>query len=245
MYAKFSKFYDHIPLSDFTPIILEYMKARQIVVQRVLDLGCGTGTFLLRLAEQGIAGTGLDLSEEMIALARQKAEQSPRKELLDFQVAGMSEFSLNRTYDLVTSNLDSLNHLLSEEEVRKTFSQAYRHLNERGIFYFDIHTITGLRSWSYQHNLHDRDLVRFWHGTFNEETFIGTLHIDAFLRVDPRTPYYARHQETVLEKAYPLADVLDWLKAAQFKKVEPIGPVAGLSVEEMEKHIRCFFCAHK
>jgi len=118
-------------------------------------------------------------------------------------------------------------------------------LNERGIFNFDIHTITGLRSWSYQHNLHDRDLVRFWHGTFNEETFIGTLHIDAFLRVDPRTPYYARHQETVLGKAYPLADVLDWLKAAQFKKVEPIGPVAGLSVEEMEKHIRCFFCAHK
>ena len=80
---------------------------------------------------------------------------------------------------------------------------------------------------------------------FQGEALRCPLRIDAFLRVDPRTPYYARHQKTVLEKAYPLADVLDWLKAAQFKKVEPIGPVAGLSVEEMENHIRCFFCAHK
>ena len=41
---------------------------------RVLDVGCGTGNFSLKLAGYGCEVTGIDLSEEMLAQARHKAE---------------------------------------------------------------------------------------------------------------------------------------------------------------------------
>ena len=41
---------------------------------RVLDVGCGTGNFSVKLASYGCEVTGIDISEEMLAVARQKAE---------------------------------------------------------------------------------------------------------------------------------------------------------------------------
>jgi len=245
MYDQFARFYDRESLNDFTPVILDFIQARRFTVRRVLDLGCGTGTFLLKLAGQGIAGTGIDLSENMIALARKKAEQSPGRELIDFHVADMAGFSLDRRYDLVTSNLDSINHLPGEDEVRRTFSRAYEHLADGGLFYFDVHTVAGLRTWSFRENVQEEDYFSFSRAFFDEETRRGTLVIDAFRKVDPRVPYYARYRETIREKAYPLAQIFDWLKAARFSTVETIGPSSNLSVEEMEKLIRCFICAYK
>ena len=245
MYKKFAQFYDYIPLNSFTHIIMEFIHANQIPVQKVLDLGCGTGSFLLELVKEGITGTGIDISKDMIAVARAKAEKSAAREMVEFQVASIVDFNLNQTYDLVTSNLDTINHLLTEEEVRRTFLNARRHLNDHGIFYFDLHTATGLRSWVYQANIHNENLVRFLHGTFNEEIQIGTLHIEAFLRVNPRVPIYIRHIETVHEKAYPLSSILAWLGDAGFTETKPIGPDSGLSVEEMETRGRCFLCAVK
>ena len=42
--------------------------------QRVLDIGCGTGVMGLLFAEMGHQVTGVDLSEAMIAKAREKAD---------------------------------------------------------------------------------------------------------------------------------------------------------------------------
>ncbi len=42
----------------------------------VLDMGCGTGFLALRMAELGHTAVGIDLSEEMLALARRKAEEA-------------------------------------------------------------------------------------------------------------------------------------------------------------------------
>jgi len=122
----------------------------------------------------------------MIALARKKAGHSPGRELVDFQVADMAGFSLNQTYDLVTSNLDSINHLTGEDDVRKTFGQAYWHLAEGGLFYFDIHSIAGLRSWRYRQNIQDEDFVSFSCATFNEETGIWTSDLIIKMSVMPR-----------------------------------------------------------
>jgi 2-polyprenyl-3-methyl-5-hydroxy-6-metoxy-1,4-benzoquinol methylase len=43
---------------------------------KVLDVGCGTGFLALRMAELGHTAVGIDLAEEMLAVARRKAEGS-------------------------------------------------------------------------------------------------------------------------------------------------------------------------
>jgi ubiquinone/menaquinone biosynthesis C-methylase UbiE len=42
----------------------------------VLDVGCGTGFLAMRMAELGHTAVGIDLAEEMLAVARRKAEAS-------------------------------------------------------------------------------------------------------------------------------------------------------------------------
>jgi len=62
---------------------------------RVLDAGCGTGRVAARLAALGYDVAGVDLDEQMIAVAR---ERSPH---LRWTVAGLAELDLGTTYDVV------------------------------------------------------------------------------------------------------------------------------------------------
>ncbi len=45
--------------------------------QKILDVGCGTGNFSIKLAEKGAIVTGIDVSEEMLSIARTKIGALP------------------------------------------------------------------------------------------------------------------------------------------------------------------------
>lgn len=67
---------------------------------RVLDVGCGTGFLALLFAELGHAVTGVDLAPQMVALAREKAEQA--KIPANFRVGNTALLDdSSQTYDLV------------------------------------------------------------------------------------------------------------------------------------------------
>lgn len=60
--------------------------------KKILEIGCGTGLYTLRMAEQGFDITALDISPEMMKIAREKIQKSGKearfilgdiKELLD------------------------------------------------------------------------------------------------------------------------------------------------------------------
>src|SRR6266542_2832444 len=80
----------------FAPVIHEHR------VRRLLDLGCGTGNDVLRLAQEGFTVTGLDLSREAIQQAATKAPS-----LAMFLVADMAALLPFRTasFDAVMSNI--------------------------------------------------------------------------------------------------------------------------------------------
>lgn len=69
---------------------------------RILDVGCGTGNFSLKLARLGCHVTGIDLSEKMLAEAQEKARQE--KLSLDFFLMNGEEMSFgDETFDGVVS----------------------------------------------------------------------------------------------------------------------------------------------
>ena len=105
----------------------------------VLEIACGTGSILEQLRPR-YEVTGLDLSEKMLAIA---AEKVPDARLIQ---GDMTQFNLNEAFDVVLC-VYAINHLLDFAQWEQVFDRAREHLNDRGIFVFDINTELQLASY--------------------------------------------------------------------------------------------------
>ncbi|MBK5252825.1 MAG: class I SAM-dependent methyltransferase [Peptostreptococcaceae bacterium] len=61
---------------DETETALAFSMFSPMPGSKLLDAGCGTGNFSLKLAEKGVRVTGIDISEEMMSVARIKTEKA-------------------------------------------------------------------------------------------------------------------------------------------------------------------------
>lgn len=131
-YKNFSHYYDEImtqiDYKDWLDFTNKYLKKDDII----LDLACGSGTLINMLKNKGYNVEGLDYSEEMINIARNK---NPN---IVFYNKDMTSFHIDKKYNVITCFFDSLNHLNTFDEIKKTFNCVYNHLNEKGLFIFDI-----------------------------------------------------------------------------------------------------------
>lgn len=99
-----------------------------------VDLACGTGTILKRLRQLGWQSVGIDLSVAMLKAGKKDSA-------LEGVAAGdFRALPLRPCAHLVSCLFDSLNFLLTEQELRKAFYEVAATLNEKGLFYFDLIT---------------------------------------------------------------------------------------------------------
>ncbi|MEV6891913.1 class I SAM-dependent methyltransferase [Kribbella sp. NPDC051137] len=103
---------------------------------RVLELGCGTGQKLIPIAADGHPCVGLELSPEMLAEARRKADE--RGVQVEWVQGDMREFDLGRTFDLVFIAGNSLLHLQEAEDLVGCFRSVKRHLAPGGRLVFEV-----------------------------------------------------------------------------------------------------------
>ncbi|MGD0517893.1 MAG: class I SAM-dependent methyltransferase [Thermoguttaceae bacterium] len=75
-YARFAKFYDAYT-AQYTNDIPFYLAAVAGSQPPLLEIGCGSGRILVALLRSGHSVTGVDISEEMLALAQRKLKQEP------------------------------------------------------------------------------------------------------------------------------------------------------------------------
>ncbi len=102
----------------------------------VLELGCGSGRLTIPLAKQGVQIKGLDLSEAMLNLAKEKAEK--QNVTLDLVTGDMTDFNLNETFKFIFVPAQSLSHLYTISEIEKCFACVQNHLTEEGRFLIEI-----------------------------------------------------------------------------------------------------------
>ena len=137
MYSDiFSRVYDafgwnYYPES-FAQLLWQWIEEKQIIVRNMLDLGCGTGVLCSMMQKHGIKTYGMDLSEGMIKMAKEKYPEIP------FDQGNMITWKPGESYDLVTSTCDALNHILDPDDVRKVFQNVYTYVNQGGYFLFDL-----------------------------------------------------------------------------------------------------------
>ena len=112
--------------------LLEWLSKNQVKVEKSLDLGCGTGVLCEILHAQGIESCGMDFSEGMIEIAKQRNPE------IFYEVADMVQYRPDKKFDLVTCTGDALNHIMDLKDVAQIFQNIYGYLNEGGYFIFDI-----------------------------------------------------------------------------------------------------------
>lgn len=207
----------------------------------LLDLASGTGEFAIRMHFLGYDVTGLDLSAEMVRVSQDKINAINLP--ISFSKENMAYFSSQKRFDVVTCFCDSLNYLETEEELMATFQRVYEHLNQDGVFLFDVHSVykvdVGFRDYSYGDS--DSAVSVIWNSFVGELPHSVEHELTFFIENADGT--YTRKDELHKERTYPISFYENKLMATGFKKIEVY---ADFSLEKPhEKSERIFFLARK
>ena len=184
-----------------------------------VDLACGTGSVSLLLAEKDLQIIGVDLSEDMLCAAAQKAQDVSNPPM--FVCQPLQKLQLPRGVDLAVCALDSMDYITDPADCREAISRIYKVLNPGGCFIFDVNTPQKLRAMDGQIFLdEDEDVYCVWRGEFDEDTNICSYGMDLFQR---NGDVWVRSFEEHREYAYSAEELVDYLRQAGFTHIEVYG----------------------
>lgn len=218
-YERFAYVYDELmkdaPYEKWLMILTAKLEQYGIGGRKVLDLACGTGEMTVELAQHGFEVTGVDLSDEMLLVANEKAVKLGLSIPLFQQ--NMAELEGLGQFDCVTIFCDSLNYLRDEEDIVKTFSRVHEHLKDGGLFMFDIHSLYKMEEIFSDHTfaVNGEEVSYIWDCFPGEEPYSVEHDLSFFVR-DDESGLYDRFDELHYQRTYPVEQYKKWLKQAGF-----------------------------
>lgn len=232
-YTGFARLYetfmDNVPYEEWAEYLIGLLKEYGIKQGLIAELGCGTGTMTRLLAKAGYDMIGIDLSEEMLDIARYEHLEDESEILYLHQ--DMREFELFGTVSAVVSICDSMNYITSEEDLLKVFRLVNNYLDANGYFIFDMNTI-----YKYEIQLGDRviaenreDCSLIWQNYYDIKEQINQYDITIYSKVEFEEeeenlpPLYERFEETHIQRAYKVETIVSLLKKAGMEVVAVYG----------------------
>ncbi|UCD19901.1 MAG: methyltransferase domain-containing protein [candidate division WOR-3 bacterium] len=136
-YSITAELYDVLVPRDIEGICnsVSRILARHTECREILDLGCGTGRFTIALAKRGFRVMGMDITPEMLAVARTNAKSAGVKVRLT--TGDMRNFRLAKRIGIIWAR-GSIGDLIEMDDVRKTFVNVESNLEDEGIFILDV-----------------------------------------------------------------------------------------------------------
>jgi SAM-dependent methyltransferase len=252
-YEKFAYTYDRLMEDMPYPQWIQF--ARQCweaygIPKTVVDLGCGTGNIAIPLAQTGLQVTGIDLSADMLAVARDKEEQHRKRS--SFASGGgllwleqdICEWEVPEPVDSVLSFCDCMNYLTEQEQIVQAFRQTYEALVDGGTFIFDVHTQAQLKAYAEMQPflLKDEAVSYIWTCELDEERCEIEHDLSIFVKDDDSNEY-RRIDELHVQRAYKL----DWLEQELYRcGFSKVHRYADFKLQPSdEKTERAFFVAVK
>jgi len=212
-YKNFAEIYDilmddvdYLAWSDYVEKLLARSGIRKGLV---LDLGCGTGAITELLADKGYDMIGVDNSPEMLNIATAKKIESGNDIL--YLLQDMREFELYGTVRGIVSICDSLNYILTEEDLLKVFKLANNYLDPDGVFIFDLNTIYKYKEVMGEATFaEEREEGSFiWENFYDEEKQINEYDLTLFIPTE--NGLYKKERELHHQRAYSLALIKELL----------------------------------
>lgn len=236
-YTALASVYDKINGEAYKPyaeMLCEYFALADIPVREVLDLGCGTGGITAILADKGYDMIGLDISPDMLNVAR---ERNYRKNTL-LLCQDMCEFELYGTVQAIYSSFDCLNYIPENKDLAEVFVLARNYLEAGGLFIFDVNTeyryknVFGGNSFVYEFE----DIFAVWRNSYDEKAKKCDFEIDIFYENPDGS--YERECESQTQRLYLRDEIL--ALADGFELVRIDGGKGFDGCEEREKEYYVF-----
>ena len=213
VYDKLNKDIDYSRWADFFEKCFEkYGKRPEIV----LDLACGTGRMTRELASRGYDMIGVDGSADMLGEAYSQGTENTLYLLQD-----MREFELYGTVGATVCCLDSLNYLLDEKDLKKTFSLVHNYSDPDGLFIFDMNTpfkfenIYGDNAYILEDEGEDGGIFCGWQNFYNKDSKICDFYLSVFQEDEDGA--YIRSDEHQQERCYTHDEVSSLLSECGFE----------------------------
>lgn len=240
VYGQFAQVYNQLmeaPYFEWANYIEELWTKFDTKPHLVLDLACGTGVLTDALSGRGYDMIGVDLSADMLMVARQTNPQ------ILFLQQDMRELELYGSVDAIICVCDSINYILEADELVQIFKQAEFYLNPNGLLIFDINT-----EYKYRQILADNDFsgigesgAYIWENFYDEVERLNEYQVTFF--IGEQDGLYSRHEEVHIQKAHGPSEIKSALTTAGLKLLGEFDELT-LNLPQIQSE-RVFFVAQK
>ena len=203
-YDQLALFYDRlmqgIDYAAWVSYIEEIISRHGGGVGIVADLACGTGNSSFPWADRGYRTYGIDLSAEMLEIARAKA--AVRGLGISFLKQDLCRLQLETPVDLAVCFQDGFNYIVEIEDLRRAFQAVYQNLVPRGFFIFDLNYLPRLVPPDQSPHLVKEDgFTLCWCAEYKEEERLWEIEVRGAIEDGNanRHEYLERHQERIYE----------------------------------------------
>lgn len=220
-YERFAEVYDalqtDIPYNRYVEWVNTHAPSNEF--PNLLDIGCGTGVLGLMLANAGYKVSGIDLSEDMLAMAAKRFTEAGLQ--VPLYCMSMDELDGFDSLDAITIAIDSLNYVVEESAVYVTLERIYEALRDGGQLFFDVHSLFKMDEifldgpFTYD----DSEISYVWHtepGDFDH----SVIHHMTFYVRDAASDLYERFDEEHVQRTFSIEQYMTWLRNIGFTDVE-------------------------
>lgn len=219
-YASFAYIYDElmtdIPYAEYVEWVRMHAPVESF--PKLLDIGCGTGTLALQFDAAGYHVAGVDLSEDMLAMAQTRTEAMGRS--IPFFAMSMDELDGFSDVDVAVIPIDSINYVTEESAVVETLKRVYEALREGGQLFFDVHSLFKMNDifldgpFTYD----DGQVTYVWHTEPGEHEH-SVYHQMTFF-VEGEDERYDRFDEEHYQRTFAPEHYKMWLEEIGFSQVD-------------------------
>ena len=226
MYTGFAEVYDTL-MNDVHYGAWADMYARMMTAYgiprnaKVCECACGTGSLTLPLQQLGYEMMGIDLSQEMLWQAAQKARKAGFG--IPFIRQDMRQLRLHRPVDAVLATCDGVNYLLQDVDAAAFFQSAWDAIKPGGGLFFDVSTPYKLEHLLGSQFMGEdrRDVTYMWQNRYFPERQQVEMHLAIFVKEpDGR---YRRIDEEQVQRAYQAEKLVALLQSIGFVDVRVFG----------------------
>ncbi|MBL4931086.1 class I SAM-dependent DNA methyltransferase [Clostridium paridis] len=216
-YKNLSNIYDNLIYEDIdyekiSDFIMNVAKSHNINNDKYLDLATGTGNVAKYICKNFRENFLVDLSEEMLMEAGEKVRKNKSNAKVVLQ--DMRYLELNRKFNLITCVLDSTNYILSTEDLRLYFNGVYNHLEDNGIFIFDINSSYKIKEVLGNNifNYNTDEIFYSWENYIEDN--VVEMELTFFVKEGTN---YRRFEEYHRERAYEEKEIEDIISSIGFE----------------------------